>query len=54
MKQRDLEALAARCFAAPEADEALIAEESAHVRHAAGGMAGDARGNGGLSRLASA
>ena len=28
MKQRDLEALAARCFAAPEADEALIAEEA--------------------------
>ena len=28
MIQRDLEALAARCFAAPEADEALIAEEA--------------------------
>ena len=28
MKQRDLEALAARYFAAPEADEALLAEEA--------------------------
>ena len=28
MKQRDLEALAARYFTAPEADEALIAEEA--------------------------
>ena len=27
MKQRDLEALAARYFAAPQADEALIADE---------------------------